>query len=530
MFDQALALNEDHVEALLWRGGLSEAGEALPFLERALALDPTNQRARDGLTWARRRVGLDDGLPAAAEPSTQRPPLVAPAWQGRAAAPVRPAPARPRVEQPAAPLFRRPIAAAPAPAVATPATAPMERPAAPGIDLFNVALRGVNYLVAHPTMALVIAVLLLGILGTAAVARAGLGRDKGDTGPVPQVLVNAGAETGAAAALPATVAGKPATSAGAITAPTATPVTAANAASLDKAWAASDWPLAILIIDEMLRRTPDDKALLDKKFKAHYNNGVQLVRSDRLSEAVAEFDKALLINGMDLNVLGERRFAQGYLDGTNALNKGDYAAAIASLKIIYEGNPNYRSVKSRLFQAYMAYADQLEKGGKRTDAYLNYKKASFIDTQSQEAKTAMARTVDAAPPEQLAAAASKKRIDVDLVKQRVTVYQNDKVVFQFKASTGASPYVTRTGNYEILNKIPNAYSSAMEWGMPYWMGIYQAGGSENGFHGMARLSNGTVLSTSVLGRPATRGCIMLSDEDAKKLYDWAEPGIPVTIH
>ena len=48
-FDQALSINEDDIEALLWRGGLSEPNESLPFLERALALDPTNQRVRRGL-------------------------------------------------------------------------------------------------------------------------------------------------------------------------------------------------------------------------------------------------------------------------------------------------------------------------------------------------------------------------------------------------------------------------------------------------------------------------------------------------
>ena len=46
LFDQALALNADQVEALLWRGGLSEAQESLPFLERALALDPAWNRTR----------------------------------------------------------------------------------------------------------------------------------------------------------------------------------------------------------------------------------------------------------------------------------------------------------------------------------------------------------------------------------------------------------------------------------------------------------------------------------------------------
>jgi lipoprotein-anchoring transpeptidase ErfK/SrfK len=68
------------------------------------------------------------------------------------------------------------------------------------------------------------------------------------------------------------------------------------------------------------------------------------------------------------------------------------------------------------------------------------------------------------------------------------------------------------------------------WGMPYWLGIYQAGGTEDGFHAQLRLKNGTTVSTSILGRPYTNGCIMLSDQDEKTLYDWAEIGTPVWIH
>ena len=78
--------------------------------------------------------------------------------------------------------------------------------------------------------------------------------------------------------------------------------------------------------------------------------------------------------------------------------------------------------------------------------------------------------------------------------------------------------------------MPTAYSSALGWKMPYWMGVYQAGGTENGFHGLATLSNGTTLSPSVVGRPATSGCIMLTNEDAATLYNWASIGTPVIIH
>jgi tetratricopeptide (TPR) repeat protein len=546
LLDQALALNDDHVEALLWRGGLSDANQALPFLEHAVALDPSNQRARDGLDWARQRVGLAP-RPAAI---SQRPPAntarPAPPAYHPPAAPSRTAqtlqqhtftsttrPAQTPYRQPvaprpaAAPVINRPTVSA-AGGVATPATVPLDRPMAPGIDLMDMLGRAVSFLIERPTLALIISMLLLGLLGTAAVARAGMSNHIHAPQATPQVINNA---TNSAAlsfnptAVPATArAGTTTTS----SAPAAAAAPVANATTLDQAWAANDWPLAILILDEMLRRTPNDAALTQKIFTAYVNHGVQLVRSERLPEAIAAFDKALAINPQDSAVLGERRFAQLYNEGSTALAAGNFYAAITPLRTIYDGNPNYRSATARLYQSYIGYAAALEKEGKRADAYLYYQKATRIDAQGADGLAGLARLKDVAPA--TAAAAANKKIDVDLAKQQVTVTDNGKVLWRFKVSTGAAPYVTRTGEFEILNKIDHAYSSAMEWGMPYWMGVYQAGGTENGFHAMARLSNGSVLSTSVLGRPATRGCIMLSDADARTLYNWAVVGIPVSIH
>ena len=38
------------------------------------------------------------------------------------------------------------------------------------------------------------------------------------------------------------------------------------------------------------------------------------------------------------------------------------------------------------------------------------------------------------------------------------------------------------------------------------------------------------MSDAVLGTPQTHGCIMMSDKDAKTLYDWAVIGVAVWIH
>ena len=65
--------------------------------------------------------------------------------------------------------------------------------------------------------------------------------------------------------------------------------------------------------------------------------------------------------------------------------------------------------------------------------------------------------------------------------------------------------------------------------MPNWMGIYYSGTIENGIHGLPLLMNGVELWGSLLGQPATPGCVEAKTSEAKKLYDWAEIGTPVKI-
>jgi lipoprotein-anchoring transpeptidase ErfK/SrfK len=66
--------------------------------------------------------------------------------------------------------------------------------------------------------------------------------------------------------------------------------------------------------------------------------------------------------------------------------------------------------------------------------------------------------------------------------------------------------------------------------MPHFLGIYEAWpGFMNGIHGLPTLSNGVRLWESILGRPASFGCIILDLQAAQDLYFWAEDGVVVEI-
>lgn len=121
-----------------------------------------------------------------------------------------------------------------------------------------------------------------------------------------------------------------------------------------------------------------------------------------------------------------------------------------------------------------------------------------------------------------------KYIYVSISEQHLYAYQDNKLVYSFVASTGMNN-ATRTGTFQVLDKIPNAYGSTWDLWMPNWMGIYYSGTLENGIHALPILSNGVQLWGGYLGTPISYGCVVIGVEEAQMLYDWAEVGTTVEI-
>jgi LysM repeat protein len=122
-----------------------------------------------------------------------------------------------------------------------------------------------------------------------------------------------------------------------------------------------------------------------------------------------------------------------------------------------------------------------------------------------------------------------KRIVVDLSEQRMYVYQNGQLLWNWVVSTGRPGQETAVGHYKVLNKIPNAYAYTWSLQMPYWLGIYWAGSLQNGIHALPIQANGQRLWAGYLGQRVSFGCIILGTENAKTLYNWAAVGTPVDI-
>lgn len=123
-----------------------------------------------------------------------------------------------------------------------------------------------------------------------------------------------------------------------------------------------------------------------------------------------------------------------------------------------------------------------------------------------------------------------KRIEVSISDQRMLVYENQELIHEFVISTGIDDSPTMPGVFQVLMHEINAYGSRWDLYMPHFLGIYEAlPGFTNGIHGLPMLSNGQRLWASVLGQPASYGCIILDLENAEWLYGWADDGVVVEI-
>ena len=128
-----------------------------------------------------------------------------------------------------------------------------------------------------------------------------------------------------------------------------------------------------------------------------------------------------------------------------------------------------------------------------------------------------------------AATGGGKRIVIDLSAQRMYVYQNGQMIWNWVVSTGRPGQETAVGHYSVLNRIPNAYASTWGLQMPYWLGIYWAGRLQNGIHALPIQANGTRLWDGYLGQRVSFGCVILGTQNAATLYNWAPVGTPVDI-
>jgi tetratricopeptide (TPR) repeat protein len=208
--------------------------------------------------------------------------------------------------------------------------------------------------------------------------------------------------------------------------------------------------------------------------------------------------------------------------GQAAIVNKDWTAAIETLVQAHEALPDDGAVVDLLVMAYRQRGIIRWEKGQLKNARADLEAALALSPDDKEAKTYLDKVMyELFPP---------KRIEIDISKQWFYAWQGDTLVYSFVTSTGLSGRDTATGHYRVLDKIPMAYSSVWRLKMPYWLGIYYVGNIENGIHALPIRPDGSVMWGGLLGQKASYGCIILSTEAARIIYNWADIGTPVDIH
>jgi len=120
---------------------------------------------------------------------------------------------------------------------------------------------------------------------------------------------------------------------------------------------------------------------------------------------------------------------------------------------------------------------------------------------------------------------AEKLIHVDLPTQWVTAFEGDTMVFSSRCSSGSKGTRTPTGEFLTYHKGPSVHMNNQDEdvknhydlpGVP-WCTFFTGYG--NAFHGTYWHND--------YGRPRSHGCVNLPSEDAKWIYRWSRPNVPV---
>lgn len=120
-----------------------------------------------------------------------------------------------------------------------------------------------------------------------------------------------------------------------------------------------------------------------------------------------------------------------------------------------------------------------------------------------------------------------KFIEISLAKQRMTAWQDGRVVMHFKISTGKKGFRTPSGRFKVRAKGVRWWSRKWKVWMPYAMNFY----SNYNLHSLPHAKGSSkLIGANTLGMPVSHGCVRIGPADAKRLYAWTPVGTPVWIH
>ena len=290
-----------------------------------------------------------------------------------------------------------------------------------------------------------------------------------------------------------------------------------------EAFKAGEWDAAIKAFKQVRKRIPDYSDAFLRLVSSYHRKGEAAIEQENWSVALDSLHKAIERTPDDdpsaaelVGLLSVAYRGQGQV----AMGKENWTAAVEIMTEAKEQLPKDQDVVDLLGRAYRQRGIARQEAVKLKPAKADLEMALTLRPNDEKAQQHLDRVKYLL----------SKKIEIDISKQRMYVWQDKKLIYNWKVSTGLRGRDTSTGRFQVLDKIPMAYSRVWRLKMPFWLGIYWVQGIENGIHGLPIRPNGSIMWGGLLGQKASYGCIILSKAAAKSLYNWADIGTQVHIH
>ncbi len=120
-----------------------------------------------------------------------------------------------------------------------------------------------------------------------------------------------------------------------------------------------------------------------------------------------------------------------------------------------------------------------------------------------------------------------KRISVNLDRQILQAFDNNKLVYEFDCVSGDQDHPTDKGRFQVFRKHRKYTSKTYKVPMDYAMFFTKDGKAIHMSHVVGLSSYLKFFGIESIG---SHGCVRLSEEDAKKLFDWTPMHTSVEIN
>lgn len=125
--------------------------------------------------------------------------------------------------------------------------------------------------------------------------------------------------------------------------------------------------------------------------------------------------------------------------------------------------------------------------------------------------------------------AGAKRIVVSLANQTLQALEGGQQVFAFDCVTGSGDHPTTPGTFTISRKDKVHRSAKYDAQMNYAMFFSADGKAIHQYHGFVPLAVVRTMKSAVSDWFGSHGCVRLTEDDAKAVFEWAPVGTSIQI-